>query len=502
MKRTRSLSANPRLLLLLLGLLLSVARAQVPASWLGLAVHEEDGALIFVKGSVRFGYVPGLGWTEPLDPALPPPLGEDLRLDELVLRAAGVIPADLPTARLRYRLTDTSLRLVLDLPPGPLPSLPRESGESPGWFTFYAPFFVANPPRLEGLSFRYDEHGTEIRYLAPAGRVYRWRTFPLGNPARFVMDAYFVPPPQEKEVAAGIRLRREYVWTPEPLELVRVVAEPGAWRLEPVGTPGKRQKLPEMAPGALALLNGGYYDPKTATPIGLWVKDGVPLSYPYGRSALMWDGGLPQAAIPRFKAWVRTPDGEVHPVGINRWPARLTAYTIPGRAGRSGENVIVVKGDEVIHTYPAPVELEGGYWALAYPAGDPYWSGLLKPGDRLSLYGALDPPVRYALEAGPLLIQGGHLAYAPEQERFSPNSPQIKKITNQAAVAWSEDGELWLVVSGPTTPGTLAEQLLEMGAWGAIRMDAGGSAQLYVRGRLVFPVRERRVVSGLAVYGR
>jgi len=491
----------PRLAVWLAFLLLA-AWAQVPAAWLGLKVFEEDGALVFEKAGLQFSYVPGLGWTSPLDPALPPPTGDDYRLDERVLRAAGVVPADLPTARLRYRLTETSLRLVLDLPAGPPPELPKEDGESPGWFVFYAPYFVANPARLAGLSFRYDSRGTEIRYLAPEGRAYRWRTFPLASPPRYVMDAYFVPPASERTLAPGIVLRREYVWTPEPLEVVRVIAAAGRWRLEPVGTPGKRQKLPEMAPQALALLNGGYYDPKTATPIGLWVRDGVPLSYPYGRSALMWDGGLPQAAIPSFKAWVRTPDGRVHQVGINRWPARLTAYTLPGKAGRTGENVIVVKGDEVLHTYPAPVSLEPGYWALASPAGDPYWSGLLRPGDRLSLYGALDPPVRYALEAGPLLIQGGRLAYVPDTERFSADSPQIKKITNQAAVAWTKEGELWLLVSGPTNPGILAERLLQMGAWGAIRMDAGGSAQLYAGGSLVFPERERPVVNGLALYPR
>ncbi len=478
------------------------ALAQVPAAWLGLQATEQEGAWVFEGAGVRFSYVPGVGWAPPLDPALPPPQGPELALDERVLRAAGVVPPELPSARLRYRLAKDRLRLVLDLPPGPAPELPRADGESPGWFTFYVPYFVPNPPQLEGLSFRYEPQGTEIRYLAPAGRVYRWRTFPLGEPARFVMDAYFVPPPEETRLAEGIVLRREYVWTPEPLELVRVIARPGSWRLEPVGEPGKKQRLPEMAPDALALLNGGYYDPKTATPIGLWVVDGVPLSLPYGRSALMWDGGVPQAAVPTFKAWVVTPDGRTHPVGLNRWPARLTAYTVPGRVGRAGENVIVAQGDRVVHTYPAPVTLEPGYWALAYPANDPDWSGRLRPGDRLALYGALEPPVRYALEAGPLLVQGGRLAYHPEAEGFARGAPQIQKVTYQSAVAWTRDGELWLVTSGKTTPGVLAERLLALGAWGAIRMDSGGSAQLYVQGELAYPTQERPVVSGLALWPR
>ena len=56
------------------------------------------------------------------------------------------------------------------------------------------------------------------------------------------------------------------------------------------------------------------------------------------------------------------------------------------------------------------------------------------------------------------------------------------------------------MTSGKTTPSVLAEQLLALGAWGAIRMDAGGSAQLYLRGALVFPERARPVVSGLALW--
>ncbi len=487
---------------LVLALFSSLAMAQVPASWLGLEVYKQEDALVFQKGTMRIRYVPGLGWTAPLDPALPPPSGPDLRLDERVLRAAGLIPPSLPSARLRHRLAPDRLRLVLDLPPKGPRRLPRAEGKSPGWFTFFAPYFIPNPPSVKGLSFRYDEHGTEIYYLAPDDHTYYWRTFPLDAPPRYVMDAYFLPPPVIKIVAPGFELRREYVWTPEPLQLVRLVAAPGTWRMKPVGSPGKRARLSELAPGALAAINGGYYDPKTATPIGLWVVDGVPLSLPYGRSALMWDGGLPQAAVPDFEAWVETADGKRYRVGLNRWPARLTAHTLPGRVGRKGENVIVVEGDRVHHTYPAPVMLEPGQWALSYPHGDPAWTGRLKPGDRLSLYVNLDPPVRYALEAGPLLVQAGRAVYYPAAEGFTANAPQITKVTYQSAVAWTREGELWFVVSGKTTPGVLAKQLASLGAWGAIRMDSGGSSQLYLRGSLVFPERERPVVSGLALWPR
>jgi exopolysaccharide biosynthesis protein len=52
----------------------------------------------------------------------------------------------------------------------------------------------------------------------------------------------------------------------------------------------------------------------------------------------------------------------------------------------------------------------------------------------------------------------------------------------------------------------LAQVLQEQGFWGAIRMDGGGSAQLWVQGRLRNPGNNllgvRPVVSGLALYPR
>ncbi len=480
-------------------LLLGVALAQVPAAWLGLEVQEApDGTLTFRNGARQFTYVPGVGWAPPFPAALPPPTGADHRLDETVIRAAGLVAPQTPSARLRYTRREDRLRLVLDLPAhweGP-----RTDGPSNGRYRFDLPYFIPNPPDLEGLRLEYRTDGVTLHFTAPQGRRYRWRAFPLTAPPRYVLDLYFVPPPPPPQpLAPGIRYREAYYWSPAPVKLRLVEAAPGSWRLVPVGRPGERRPLPELAPDALALLNGGYFDPPSGTPLGLWVADGVPIGYPIGRTALLWNDGELFAGIPRFQAFVVGPDGQAHPTGVNRWPARLTAYTLPGPAGRTGERVALVKNDRVVGLYDAPHPLPPGHWALAFPPDLEPWRRL-RPGDPLKLYGRLEPPVRYALEAGPLLVQAGRLAYAPEAEGFRPGAPQVAKVTYQAAVAWKQDGTLWLVVSDPTTPRVLAQALLELGAWGAIRMDAGGSAQLYVRGRLVFPEKARPVVNGLALY--
>jgi len=338
--------------------------------------------------------------------------------------------------------------------------------------------------------------GTELSLSFP-GKLLRYRLFPLKDPARLVLDLYALEAEVEEPLAPGIRYRETWAFTPEPLRLYLVEAEKG--RLVPVGKPGVRALPKDLAPHALAVLNGGYFDPKTATPIGLWVQDGVTVSYPSGRTALLWDGFSFFLGVPRFEAMVQGPSGERVRVGINTSRARYTAHTVPGPVGKPGEEVALVMGSRVQAILPAPQELPPGTWALTFPKGAPPFP--LKPGDTLSLYGRLDPPFRYALEAGPLLVQEGQYAFDPSRENFRDLRP-LQAITPQAAVAWTREGKLWLLVSEPTTPGVLARALLTLGAWNALRMDGGGSAQLWVKGRLRNPYQgsPRPVVSALALY--
>ncbi|HFB39209.1 MAG TPA: hypothetical protein ENJ76_02185, partial [Oceanithermus sp.] len=365
-------------------------------------------------------------------------------------------------------------------------------------FVLTLPLYPERFPELPGLAWRTGPEGTTLRYIPAKGRLGFLHAFALGNPPRLVVDLYAREPEWTRALAPGIRLRMRYARVPYPLKLVMVEADPGAYRLVPVGEPGRRRKLPELAPRALALLNGGYFDPRTGTPVGLWVVDGVTRSYPYGRSALVWDGGRVDAVIPRFSAWVEL-SGRRIPVGLAATPARYTVYTAPGEAGRPGEEVLVVEGNRVVARRAAPYRLAAGRWALAYPRGAlPFAAVPL--GAELRLRVRLSPPVRYALEAGPLLVARGRVAYRPERERFDRNALLLTKVTYQAAVAWTREGGLWLLVSEKTTPGVLARALAGLGAWGAIRMDSGGSAQLWAKGKLVYPERAREVVNGLALY--
>ncbi|WP_243089233.1 phosphodiester glycosidase family protein [Thermus neutrinimicus] len=486
-----------RLVALLLLLPWALAQTLLPADTFGLSFREEAGAWIYEGEGVRLVHVPGVGWVEPLDPSLPPPDGERIPLE--ALKALGYFRT--PEAGVRHGTQGRALRIVLDLPgPEPAPKPPSE-GQAPGTLSLLLPYLAPGItqvpwPKGVGARVRLLPGGTELSLSFP-GKLLRYRLFPLKDPDRLVLDLYVLEAEVEEPLAPGVRYREVWAFAPEPLRLYLVEAEKG--RLVPVGRPGVRALPKDLAKDALAVLNGGYFDPKTATPLGLWVQDGVTVSYPFGRVALMWDSFGFFMGFPRFEAVVQGPRGERVRVGINASRARYTAHTVPGPVGKEGEEVALVVGERVQAILPAPQELPAGAWALTFPKGSPPFP--LEPGDPLSLYGRLDPPVRYALEGGPLLVREGQYAFDPSRENFRDPRP-LQAMAPQAAVAWTREGRLWLLVSEPTTPGVLARALLALGAWNALRMDGGGSAQLWVKGRLRNPYQgsPRPVVSALALY--
>lgn len=488
-------------LLLLLFVLLGGGYAQLlPAGRFGLEVMEGDGAVTFKKEGLEFTYVAGLGWIPPLEAGLPPPQGALLPVE--VIRAVGLVSA--PEAGVRYSASTNRLRLVLDLPQGDaLRPADTEPSPFPGHLQLSLPYFLPGLERLRvaGLEvqIRYELQSTQLSLKAPPGRLYRYRTFYLPNPERYVLDVYYLEPEYQETLQPGFRYRELWAWTPEPVRMYWLEALPGHWRMEPVGRPGERKLLAELAPGALAILNGGYFDGRTGTPIGLWVRAGVPLSLPFGRSALFWQDDHLFAGRPQFTASVQLMDGRSLRVGLNLARARYTVHTLPGLVGRIGEGVHLVQGEQIIATYPAPYELPEGFWALTFPAEEP----VAQTGETLRLLVRLEPPANHALEAGPLLLQGGVNVFDPNTEPFRDRAP-VEAVAAQSAVAWSQEGSLFFIVTEPMHPEVLSRVLQEQGFWGAIRMDGGGSAQLWVQGRLRNPnnglLGARPVVNGLALY--
>lgn len=473
----------------------------IPSTKIGLTVSNDgSGTTVFSRGDLRLTYIDGVGWTPPLEPTLPPPQGERVPVE--VVRAASLIAA--PEVPLRLSAGPGRLRLVLDLPSpnlwqGPKVELSEYSGRLELRFPFFLPALEGTvAPQGVGLYAQYAQLGTLLSLQAPAGKIYRYRTLQLQSPDRYIVDVYYLEPERREDLGRGFSWVEQWAWTPEPVRMYVLEAAPGSWRMEPVGRPGVRQPLGQMAPQALALINGGYFDLKSGTPIGLWVKDGVSLNFPYGRSTLFWDDNGLFAGRSKFSATVQTKTQTLK-VGLNLNKARYTAYTIPGPIGQSGDNFYILKNDRVVAIKPGPYELQAGYWALLFPPSEPVAS----VGDTLRLNLSLEPPIAYALEAGPLLVQAGQNIFDPNAEPFRDKSPVIANTT-QSVVAWTQEGGLWFVISEAMRPESIAKALQERGAWGAIRMDAGSSAQLWLWGKMRVPTEgaARTVVNGLALYPR
>jgi len=355
-----------------------------------------------------------------------------------------------------------------------------------------------NPGTLTGLNLKLEERnrGSLLTFQAPAGRERYYRSYSLKNPARWVLELYYLQPELSEKVARGIRYREFWAWTPKPKRLYVLEADQGSWRLDTIGFPGATAMLPQMAPKALAVLNGSYFDPRTSTPIGLWVKNGTALNLPYGRSALLWEDDRLSIEQPKFAINVVVPSGKNYPVGVNLWKARYTVQTTPGKAGKAGRYIHVVQGNKVVSTLPGPTILKPGQWALTYSMKD---KPIAHTGQTLRIYTNLE--FRNGLEAGPILLREGKNVFNPKNEIFRDKNP-ILSVAYQSAVAWTKEGKLMFIVSDPMTPGVLARVLLQQKVWGAIRMDGGSSAQLWVKGRLRSPTGGRPVVNGLVLYPR
>lgn len=473
----------------------SRAQALVSASEVGLLYTQDNEAEVFSNENLQLSFIPGYGWNFTEGSKFPAPQNGKLPLEVVNFFKLTRVPA----VSVRSFVQRDRLRLVFDLPQGidwqPQPE-PLEAFEGPQNLSL--PLFVVPADDDFSTGLLRGTSQTLLRINVPPNRFYRKRSMVLQNPLRLVVDYYSLELESNLEVAPGFTYKEYWGFASDPIRFFVLEAAVGSWRMEPVGTPGRKQALPVMAPGALGVLNGGYFDQSNGLPIGLWIRRGNPVNSIFGRGTLFWDDENLDLTIPKYQAFVENQEGKKLRVGVNLHPSRYTVYNFAGKVGLLGENALVVQDGFITATLPAPVNLQDGQWALTYPASE---AALAPTGAPLKVVLNTDPVMSNALEAGPILIKNGENVFGKTGEVFNDKAPLIK-VTQQSVVAWTKEGELWFVTSDAATPDLLAKILLERGAWGAIRMDAGGSAQLWVEGKLVnrSDVGFRQVVSGLAIY--
>jgi len=503
-----------------------VAAAEPPAGMVALAgviAETHEGATVLQFAGESLVYVEGLGWLAGFE-APPPSVVEGVVYAAPVVAAALGLPTGAdpppPTAGegrlLRVRVAGaTELRVVLDVEGLGVESL-RALGavgrvEAGGALRLALPPLAA-PPELPAragavdLRWRLESTGGSLEL---AGVGFAYEVFALGFPTRLVIDLRpdvdGVPVPVEEVVVLkpGVvyrSFRAAGSGGPSRVHLIEVAPGAGEWRV--VGSGGETRPTLAWADGAFAAINGGYFDPGSRSAIGLLVVDGHWISPPSrGRAAVGFgpDGVVIDRVRTRAAVWV---DDRLVVASAHELADRIEVHATPnGWAGAPHLGALLLDADgAVLGNRVGPVRVPVGGHVIVYP---PELRGLAlaDSGSWVRTAIAVEPAsfasVRYAVEAGPLLIHGGVDAFAPDREAFARGVRILDEVTQQAAIGVTADGTVLLIAAEAMVAGDLVPLLLRLGAVSAMRLDSGGSTTLVADGRVLNRRTERAVVNAI-----
>jgi len=432
--------------------------------------------------------------------------GRDGDTTRLVLELDGLARGDVPTMEGTQSLTaSNALRLVL-----PAIALPTDGN-----------LLLGDAVRVD-VAWTADGSRTEVRIEGDGVDV---RAFSLDAPVRLVLDltpriegpervatpdASPLPGPAKgaatTQLAPGVHYRTFDVTTPRGDSRVHVTdLDPTQVRFELALATNGGETVHAMADGAIAAINAGYFDPSTFTPIGLRTLDGVLVTSPSRNRAVV--GFTPVGTVvARAGASVelRIDQGlpipfELEGQGPLSW-STLSGTTVGGR--RVGVLEVDASGI-VLRNGVGPTLVPEGGLAIAY---DPSLRtlALVNPGQRVTLTSRLAPPrlaqSAWAVEAGPLLVQDGVMAFTPELEGFARGVRILDQPTQQAGLGVMPDGRVLFVVADAMIAEELARLFLDLGVDRALRLDSGSSATLVADGRTVNRVVSRRVESAILAF--
>jgi len=543
--RARSLTrrrATPFLAARLLGVLVAavvsslvIAQSVAPAddAWLsvpGKLVRVTDDAVVFQAFGSEVSYLLGLGWTTGW--TLPAPIVDGGGGVSVAPSVAAAL--ELPRlVGLRTGLDGSTTRLVLDLQDVKASAL--ASSRSDARLAPDRPVEIPLPgvlvPRgalldTDGLSVvaipAGDDDVARIRVAGPPAEL---ASFPLSDPPRVVLDLVPAGPvatpdrdgadragvagatedgsDTRAELAPGVVYLRRTAEALHGPTIVHVVElEPGAVELRVVGRSGEGRTVAGWADGAVAAINAGYFDPDTFAAIGLRRIGGTLLSWPTrGRAVVGFGATGTVVAKPSVRATVRVDGRTVVDVTLADGEPLSWSASEGARVGTPRHGVLVVGADgRAIRNVVGPQRVPASGSALAYDP-DLRPLALVDPGQRVDVGATLAPGglnrSPWAVEAGPMLVQDGRAAFAPELEGFARGQRILDEPTQQAALGVRADGTVLFVVAERMVAEDLVPLFLSLRADAALRLDSGSSATLVADGRAVNRLLSRRVESAI-----
>lgn len=496
---------------LIVALMFAAAWSQTYYRLPGAQARESGGAIVLETQTGSITYVPGMGWLEPID--APPPLlvdGAVLGTRELIA-ALGITVPVLEDVRFGG---DAAVRIVLEFS-GFADATDFRPLAQRGVIELEAPLVLelpelllpatpVDPQRNVDVVLEPIEGATRLSVYSSAAT---YEVFALEGPTRLVIDVVPQPETFEREaivrdIAPGIRYQRFVAPNGMGLTVVHAVeVAPGAGQVRVVGENGVPRTVAELASGAVVAINAGYFDPATFAAIGLLTVDHGLLSFPSrNRAAFAATGGA--LAIARVSATVDVAVDGVRVVAAAVEDAVRYVDGFDGLAGEPDKGLLVVVDGVVTQNMVGPRVVPAEGFGLVYdPALRPL--ALVDPGQRIDVDVRMRPAMfqgaRYAVEAGPLLVENGAPAFDPAQESFARGQRILDAYTQQAGVGLRPDGTLLMVVAETMRAEDLVGVFLELGADAAMRLDSGSSTALLIDGDAVNRAVSRRVVSAIVV---
>lgn len=340
--------------------------------------------------------------------------------------------------------------------------------------------------------------------------------------------------PEPVSLPEGIGFAQQWVSLEgESLPITMVTLDLSQVRMRPLWSDVDRlvglQVLTDMVQqqGAVAGINGGFFNRNTRQPIGAIRRHGDWISSPtLGRGAVAWtDQGDVLFERLRWRGQIQTYSGvKVSLVGINTALIRagLSQYT-PAWGDdyvtlTDDEVVIEVSQDRIQALYPTtgagerrfPIPSQG-YLLVGRETQGQVDGYQLPIGESIQIQ--VNPmPESFAaypqiLGAGPLLIREGEIVLDGELERFQPAFRSQRAA--RSAIGRLGDGRILLLTVGRSQEAAgislnaLAQLMQELGCRDGLNLDGGTSSTLAIGDQLVNLEADRirpRIHNGIGVF--
>lgn len=406
---------------------------------------------------------------------------------------------------------------------------PEPGAEAPGTRTRGSLLFIMQPRRLPGMLSEMRSHQRPQSGGHRRGANGNSHLIGFWALLLLVTSCGGAPPAGFTELAPGIGYTNVVTATvPWSIHVVRVDrnhaslglhsrhAHGGALGLDTLS--GLLTDFPTAAGTPVAAVNGDFYQREHAyagDPRGLQVVEGELISAPAGRVAFWIDAaGQPRTGPVASQLSVRWPDGTALPLGLNEETKPDAAVLYTSAAGSStrttGGREFIVEPDRpdalplrpnaTLITHVRKVH-DGGNAPLAagtlvVSLGPVKYRKLPKidAGAELRLSTATLPvleDIQTAISGGPLLVQNGRPLKIQPASSESYESSSMTERHPRTALGWNRnylylvevDGRQPLLSAGMTLA-ELGKYLAGLGCDEALNLDGGGSATLWVMGKV------------------